>query len=463
METTKPQEKQNDFSQGSIPKAILGMAGPITVAQLVNILYNLVDRMYIGHLPGTGAMALSGLGICMPVIMLVSAFSRLCGDGGAPFCSIERGRGNTEKAELIMGNSFFLLVMVGLIMSVMGNIFMRPILYLFGADSDTYSYAASYCRIYLTGSIFVMISLGMNPYINSQGFSKIGMLTVTIGAVINIILDPIFIFVFNMGVGGAALASVISQLCSALWVLKFLTGKKAIIKLKLKCMRLDLGIVKRITSMGIAGFVMSSTNSIVQGVANRVLLALGGSLYIGIMTVISSVREVVTMPLNGITSGGQPVTGYNYGAKKYDRVRESVRFVTAVAVIYTAVAWMLILLFPSQLMGLFTDNEELITLGVKPFRIYYMCFVFMSLQMAGQHSFTGMGFAKQAIFFSLFRKVIMVVPLMLILPKIGGLGVLGVFLAEPISDVVGGCAAYFTMYFTVYRKMGKVELHSTAD
>lgn len=463
MDGTNTQEKKNDFSQGSIPKAILNMAGPITVAQLVNILYNIVDRMYIGHLPGTGAMALTGLGICMPIIALVSAFSRLCGDGGAPYCSIERGRGNIEKAERILGNSFALLVIAGVVLTVLGNVFMRPILYLFGADGDTYPYALSYCRIYLTGSTFVMISLGLNPYINAQGFAKIGMLTVTIGAVINILLDPIFIFVFDMGVAGAALASVLAQLCSAVWVVKFLTGKKALIKLRFKGLRLEGNIVKTIMTMGVAGFVMGATNSAVQAVSNRVLLAIGGSLYIGIMTVIASVREVVSMPLTGITSGGQPVIGFNYGARKYDRVRQSIRFTTLCSIVYTACAWLIVLLLPGQLMRVFTNDMELIAMGTTPFRVYYMCFVFMSLQMAGQCCFTGMGFAKHAIFFSLFRKVIMVVPLTLILPHIGGLGYLGVFLAEPISDVIGGCACYFTMFFSIYRRMGKKKLHSSAD
>lgn len=461
MEDVKKQK--NDFSQGSIPKAILGMAGPITVAQLVNILYNIVDRMYIGHLPGAGADALTALGICMPIIVLVSAFARLFGEGGAPYCSIERGRGNIEKAERILGNSFTLLVGIGILLTVLGNVFMEPILYLFGADSETYSYAEPYCRIYLTGSTFVMISLGLNPYINAQGFSKMGMVTVAIGAVINIVLDPVFIFALNMGVAGAALASVIAQFCSAVWVLKFLTGKKAIIKLRRSRLGLNGSIVKTITTMGMAGFVMSATNSLVQAVSNRVLLAFGGRDYIAVMTVISSVREVISMPITGVTSGSQPVIGFNYGARKYDRVKTSIRFTSVCAGLYTAAVWILVLIFPRALMSVFTNDADLISIGVTPFRIYYACFVCMFMQMAGQCAFTGMGFAKQAVFFSMFRKVVMVVPLTLLLPHLGGLGSMGVFLAEPISDVIGGGACYLSMYLTVYRRLGKTELHGAAD
>lgn len=453
---------QNDFSVGSIPRHILNMAGPITVAELVNILYNIVDRMYIGHLRGAGAVALAGLGICLPFTMVVAAFSRLCGEGGAPHSSIERGRGNNELAERIQGNSFTMLLIVGALITLIGNVFLRPILAFLGADAETMPYAVSYGRIYISGSLFVMLALGMNPYINAQGFAKTGMLTVTIGAVINIILDPVFIFVLDMGVAGAALASVLAQAVSAAWVLRFLTGKRAILRLTRARMRLDGGLVRRILALGTSGFVVGLTNSAVQGVANRVLGAFGGSVYISLQTVIASVREIISMPIMGATSGAKPVIGFNYGAKQYDRVRESIRFTTFAALGYNTCAWLLVLLLPRQLMGIFTGDTALIAAGVTPFRVYYACFVFMTFQMVGQTSFSGMGFAKQSVFFSLFRKIILVVPMMLLLPHVGGLGVMGVFLAEPISDVVGGLASYLTMYFTVYKRLGSAKLHSVA-
>ena len=429
---------------------IIAMAVPMTVAQLINILYNVVDRMYLGRLPGH--LALTGLGLCLPIISILMGFANLCGMGGSPLCSICRGRGENEEAERIMGNSFSLLLLFGAALTVLCLIFRRPILYLFGASDVTFPYANDYLTIYILGTLFVMISLGMNPFINAQGFSRMGMITVAVGAAVNIVLDPIFIFLLDMGVRGAALATVISQGCSALWVLKFLTGKKAILKLRLSALRLQAGRVRRILSLGTSGFVMSMTNSLAQVLCNASLEAYSGDLYVGVMTVINSIREIITMPVQGITSGCQPVLGYNYGAGQYGRVRQGIRFTTVLTVGYSVVVWAVVMLLPEPLIRIFNNEADLIAAGIPAFRIYFATFFFMSFQFIGQSVFVGLGRSKNAIFFSLLRKAFIVAPLTLILPAVG-FGADGVFLAEPISNVLGGLACILTMYFTVYRRL----------
>ena len=431
---------------------IIHMAVPMTVAQLINILYNVVDRMYLGRLPGH--LALTGLGLCLPIISILMGFANLCGMGGSPLCSICRGRGENEEAERIMGNSFSLLLLFGAALTVLCLIFRRPILYLFGASDVTFPYANDYLTIYILGTLFVMISLGMNPFINAQGFSRMGMITVAVGAAVNIVLDPIFIFLLDMGVRGAALATVISQGCSALWVLKFLTGKKAILKLRLSALRLQAGRVRRILSLGTSGFVMSMTNSLAQVLCNASLEAYSGDLYVGVMTVINSIREIITMPVQGITSGCQPVLGYNYGAGQYGRVRQGIRFTTVLTVGYSVVVWAVVMLLPEPLIRIFNNEADLIAAGIPAFRIYFATFFFMSFQFIGQSVFVGLGRSKNAIFFSLLRKAFIVAPLTLILPAVG-FGADGVFLAEPISNVLGGLACILTMYFTVYRRLDR--------
>ena len=431
---------------------IVYMAVPMTVAQLINILYNVVDRMYLGRLPGH--LALTGLGLCLPIISILMGFANLCGMGGSPLCSICRGRGENEEAEQIMGNSFSLLLLFGTALTVLCLIFRRPILYLFGASDVTFPYANDYLTIYILGTLFVMISLGMNPFINAQGFSRMGMITVAVGAVVNIVLDPIFIFLLDMGVKGAALATVISQACSALWVLKFLTGKKAILKLRLSALRLQAGRVRRILSLGTSGFVMSMTNSLAQVLCNASLEAYSGDLYVGVMTVINSIREIITMPVQGITNGCQPVLGYNYGAGQYQRVRQGIRFTTVLTVVYSVAVWAVVMLLPEPLIRIFNNEPDLIAAGIPAFRIYFATFFFMSFQFIGQSVFVGLGRSKNAIFFSLLRKAFIVAPLTLILPAVG-FGADGVFLAEPISNVLGGLACILTMYFTVYRRLDR--------
>lgn len=444
---------KNDFSKGSVWGNIIAQAVPLTIAQLVQLLYNIVDRMYIGHMEGSSSLALTGIGLTFPIVMLVMAFTNLFGQGGAPLCSIARGAGDKERAEDIMGNSLTMLLMAGMALTMVGYVCKRPILYAFGASDVTYVYAEQYLNIYLAGTMFLMISVGMNHYINSQGFPKIGMLSVIIGAVTNIILDPIMIFGMDLGIRGAALATVISQFVSAVWVMKFLLGKKTLLKLSLKSMKLRPKLDKEIMGLGLTGFILQGTNGLVHVVCNATLNVYGGDLYVGINTVLGSVRDIFQLPIQGITSGCQPVLGFNYGAKEYGRVKEGIRFTVLVGSFYTVVAWILIFLFPEFFIRIFNNDPELIRYGVKALHIYFFGFFMMAFQFCGQSVFTGLGKAKQAVFFSIFRKVIIVVPLTILLPQMGGLGVHGVFLAEPISNAIGGLACFTTMYFTVYRKL----------
>ena len=444
-------QQQNDFSQGSVYRHVLSLALPMTVAQLVQILYNVVDRIYIGHLPGASSLALTGLGLTFPVITLILAFTNLFGMGGAPLCSIARGRGDTERAERIMGSTLTMLLAASVVLTVLGQVFLRPLLFLFGASDDTWPYAAAYLRIYLIGTPLAMVGTGMNGFINAQGFGRVGMVTTLMGAAANIVLDPVFIFLLDMGVRGAALATVISQGVSAVWVLRFLTGRRAILHLRLSCLRLQAGRVKRILSLGLSGFFMNMTNSLVQVVCNATLQSWGGDLYVGIMTIINSLREVFIMPVHGLTNGSQPVMGFNYGAKKPDRVCQSIRFSFSLTVIYAAVFWAIAMAFPQLLILIFNDDPEVIAHGVPALRVYFGLFLFMSLQVAAQGVFVGLGRAKQAIFFSLLRKAVINAPLTVILPV--WMGSMGVFTAEAVSQLIGGLACSLTMYYTVYRPL----------
>lgn len=448
-------DTKNDFSKGSVAKNIWSLAVPMTVAQLVNVLYSVVDRIYIGHLPDASTEALTGIGLALPVITMITAFSNLFGMGGAPLCSIARGAGDVKRAEKIMGNSFTLLLMTGVILMAFCYLTMRPMLYLFGASDQTYPYAQAYLSVYLTGTLFVMISLGMNNFINAQGFGKMGMLTVLIGAVLNIVLDPVFIFGFHMGVYGAAAATVISQGVSAVYVFWFLRGNHVLFRLNKKDMRLEGKLIREITGLGLSGFVMSVTNGSVQIVCNAMLSRYGGDLYVGVMTVINSVREIITMPVNGLTNGAQPVIGFNYGAGEYERVKKAIRFMGTSCIVFTCAVWAVLFAVPQFFIHLFNSEPELLEAGVGAFRIYFFGIFLMALQFTGQSTFVALGKSKQAVFFSLLRKAIIVIPLTICLPMIGGLGVNGVFLAEPVSNLIGGVACFATMYVTVYRKLGK--------
>ncbi len=446
---------KNDFSKGSVVGNIMSLAVPMTVAQLINVLYNVVDRIYIGYIPEHATLSLTGLGVCLPVITIVIAFANLFGMGGAPLCSIERGRGNEREAEAIMGNSFTMMILFGILLTVLGIVFRRPLLYLFGASDVTYPYAKSYMTIYLLGSVFVMTGLGMNAFINSQGFGRVGMMTVLLGAVTNIILDPIFIFGFHMDVQGAALATILSQFVSAAWILKFLTGNKAILRLKRETMGLKVSRVKKIISMGMSSFMAGFTNSLVAVACNATLQTWGGDLYVGVMTVLHSVREIAENMVKGLTSGSQPVLGYNYGAGEYDRVKQAIKFVSVVTISFTVVAWILVSVFPEFFIHIFNRDEELVAAAIPSIRLYFFGFFMMSLQYSGQACFVGLGKAKQATFFSIFRKVIIVFPLTLLFPHVAGLGPMGVFLAEPVSNFVGGAACYGTMIRTVWPELSR--------
>ena len=441
---------KNDFSKGSVAKNIMGLAVPMTLAQLINVMYSIVDRIYIGHMPHVSSEALTGVGLALPVITIITAFANLFGMGGAPLCSIARGENDDEKAKKVMGNSCSLLLISGVVLMILCFIFKQPLLYLFGASNETFPFANSYITVYLCGTLFVMISLGMNNFINAQGFGKIGMLTVVLGAVINIILDPILIFVLHMGVQGAAIATVVSQGISAFWVLRFLTGERVILKLDRPSMRLDKKLVKDITALGTSGFAMSITNGAVQIVCNATLSKYGGDLYVGVMTIINSVREIITMPVTGLTSGAQPVIGYNYGAKCYDRVRTAIKFMAGSCIVFTGISWAFLFFMPAFFLNLFTSNQELVQAGIPAMRIYFCGIFMMALQFAGQSTFVALNRAKQAVFFSLLRKVVIVIPLTLLLPLLGNMGTAGVFWAEPISNVLGGTASFVTMLITVW-------------
>lgn len=456
-QTNPRKNTANDFTQGSIFSNIMSMALPITLGQLINILYSVIDRIYIGRIPGTASLALTGLGLSVPVTTIIMAFSNLYGMGGGPLCSIERGKGDTKEAQAIMCNSFVLLVITGFVLTIAGLLVKRPMLYLFGASDETFPYANDYLTIYLLGTVFVMISLGMNNFINAQGFGRIGMITIMAGALSNIILDPVFIFLLHLGVRGAAIATVISQFVSAVWVLRFLTGKQALFRLEPSAMKLDAARTGRICMLGLSGFVVGITNSAVSIVCNATLQSWGGDLYVGIMTIINTVREVISMPVTGISSGAQPVLGYNYGAKAYSRVRECIRVLSILGIGYTAAAWGFVSLFARPVMSLFTDDTVLIDAGVPCFHIYYAAFIAMSLQFSGQSVFQALGRSRQAIFFSLLRKVIIVIPLTLLLPHVAGLGVYGVFLAEPVSNVLGGAACYCTMLTIMLPELKQLE------
>lgn len=447
--------RQTDFAQGSVYRNIWSLSLPLMAAQLANLLYSVVDRIYIGHMDGENSLALTGLGICFPIITIVAAFASLFGSGGAPLCSMELGKGNREEAQAIMGNSFVCLVASGAVLTVVCLVFHKPILYLFGASDVTYPYAAPYILWYLCGSVFVMIATGMNSFINCQGFGRVGMFTILLGAGANIVLDPLFIFVFHMGIQGAAIATVISQILSALWVLRFLTGKQALLRLEKRALKLDGSRVKRITALGLSGFVMQVTNGLVQMVCNASLQRWGGELYVGVMTVANTIREILTTPVMAFSSGAAPVMSYDYGARRYDRVKKAIRFMSAGCIIYTVTAWLILSLFTAPIIRLFSRDTALIQTGVPIIQLYFFGFFMMAFQFAGQNTFVALGKSRHAVFFSLFRKVIIVVPLTLLLPHFWGLKTNGVFLAEPVSNFIGGAACFITMLCTVLPELSE--------
>ena len=451
--------KRIDFENGTITGNILGAALPMLVAQLLNLLYNVVDRIYIARIPGEGTAALGAVGLCFPLIVIITAFANLFGSGGAPLFSIYRGKKKETEAVCIMNTSFTMLSASALILMVIGMCFARPLLILFGASSEALTYALPYLMVYLIGTLPSMLSVGMNPFINAQGYSVIGMISVAIGAVANLLLDPLFIFVLGFGIRGAAIATVISQVLSAVFVLYFLT-RKSELKVRLlhksevpKC----LGYAKNITSLGTAGFIMQITNSLVTICCNNVLSVTGGDIYISVMTIVSSVRQLVETPIYAMNEGTSPILSYNYGAVRPARVRKAILVLGMMILAYTAVMWSLIILVPGTLIRVFTSDTSLVQDTIPALNQYFAAFIFMDLQYIGQTVFKSLNKKKQAIFFSLLRKVFIVVPLTYLMPYALHMGTRGVFLAEPVSNVIGGSLCFITMLCTVLPELKRME------
>lgn len=451
--------KRIDFENGTVTKNILGAALPMLVAQILNLLYNIVDRIYIARIPGIGTAALGAVGLCFPLIVIISAFANLFGSGGAPLFSIYRGKKEEQQANSIMNTSFSMLCISALILMATGLLFARPLLTLFGASADALTYAHPYMLIYLIGTLPSMLTVGMNPFINAQGYSVIGMSSVAIGAVANLLLDPLFIFVLGFGVRGAAIATVISQFLSAVFVLFFLTKKAEI---KVRFLRINeisgcLNYAKNIISLGTAGFIMQLTNSLVTICCNNVLSVTGGDIYISVMTIISSVRQLVETPIYALTEGTSPIISYNYGARRPSLVRKSGTVMSIMVFCYTAVMWSLIILTPDSLIRVFSSDEALIHDSVPALKQYFAAFIFMDLQYIGQTVFKSLNKKKQAVFFSLLRKVIIVVPLTYLMPYALHMGTDGVFLAEPVSNIIGGSLCFIVMLCTVLPELKRMQ------
>lgn len=448
-----------NFEDGNIAKDIAQTAIPMLAAQILNLLYSIVDRIYIGRIPGEGTSALGGIGLCFPIIILVTGFANMYGMGGAPVFSMELGRRHEKTAESIMNTAFRLICVTGTVIIIAGEVFASPMLRLFGASEQVIGYSLSYLRIYLTGTLFAMIATGMNPFINAQGFSGVGMMSVVIGAGCNLMLDPLLIYVFHMGVAGAALATVISQGLSAVYALRFAMGKKAVCRLRFQkeaCWSAYFPYARQIVGLGTASFIMQCTNSLVQIACNNVLMVFGGEIYVSIMTIISSVRQMLETPLSAVTEGTSPVISYNYGAGRASNVKKAILYMTSVSMCYTLIVWILIERFPQMFIGIFSSDEMLLDKAVSALHLYFYAFIFQTLQMSGQTVFKSLNKKKQAIFFSLFRKVIMVVPLTFLLPYVFGFGAEGVFIAEPISNVVGGVACFSSMLFLIIPELKRL-------
>ena len=446
-------KKTNDLGKGNIGKLLISLATPAIVAQLVNVLYNIVDRIFIGRMDN-GELAMAGVGVAFPILMLISAFSALIGMGGAPLCAIKMGEKNNDEAEKIMSNSFSMLLIIAVILTTGFLIFKEPILWAFGASEATIGYALDYLSIYVLGTIFVQIALGMNSYINTQGFAKIGMMTVVIGAVINIVLDPIFIFVFDLGVKGAALATVAGQMVSALWVLKFLFGKKSILKIRKKYMVPDLKVVGSTMALGVSPFIMQSTESLVLISLNTRLSMFGGDIAVGAMTIMSSIMQIILMPLQGLAQGAQPIISYNYGAKQMDRVKKTFKLTLISCLSFTVIMCSLLMLFPNLFVSIFNNEPELVAITTWAIRIYFLGIFVFGAQIACQQTFLALGQAKISLFLALLRKVVLLVPLIYILPSLFQDKLKGVLMAEPIADVIATLTTV-TCFMVFYKKKFK--------
>lgn len=449
----KKLKKTTDLGKGDIKKLLIALAFPAIVAQLVNLLYNIVDRIFIGRIPN-GEIAMAGIGVAFPILMLVSAFSALIGMGGAPLAAIKMGAKEDKEAEKIISNSFVALIAIAILLTTLFMIFKRPILLAFGASEATINYAVDYLGIYLIGTIFVQIALGMNPFINTQGFAKISMTTVMIGAGINIVLDPIFIFVFDMGVKGAALATVLGQLVSAIWVLKFLFGKSNKIRIRKEFLKVDFKILILIISLGISPFIMQATESLVIVSLNNNLQAFGGDLAVGAMTIMSSIMQIVLLPLMGLTQGAQPIMSYNYGAKNIRRVKKTFKLLLLVSVTYTVIMWFAVMFMPTFFVKIFNNNPELIEITTSSMKIFFFGAFMLGAQIACQQTFLALGQAKNSLVLAMLRKVVLLVPLIYILPKFfieNQNKLTATLVAEPISDIIATLVT-ITVFIIFYKK-----------
>ncbi|MBR0305569.1 MAG: MATE family efflux transporter [Lachnospiraceae bacterium] len=453
---TNHSSNTRDMGTGSIPKLLAQLAIPAVIAQIINLLYNIVDRIYIGHIPEVGASALTGVGLFVPILMLINAFAMLAGSGGAPRAAIAMGRKDLNTAEKIAANCFSLLLLFAVVLTTVFYVSAPTLLRMFGASDVTLPYAVDYARIYILGSIFVLIVMGMNPFITTQGFAKISMLTTVIGAVINIILDPIFIFVFDMGVKGAALATVLSQAVGAVWILRFLTGKQTILRLKKENMKLDPAVFGPCLALGISTFVMLSTESLLSVSFTSSLSRYGGDLAVGAMTIITSVSQLATMPLQGICQGGQPIISYNFGAGNSERVKKAFFTQFKVCVCYTALFWMISMLFPQVFAGIFTEDSKLVEYASWALRIYMAGIFSLGFQICCQQSFMALGQAKVSLLLACLRKIVLLIPLIFVLPMFFENKVFAVFLAEPVSDITAALVTTIT-FLKLFNKILKKE------
>ena len=450
------QQKVNqDMGKGSIPQLMLNLAIPAVVAQLINMLYNIVDRIYIGHIPEAGASALTGVGLFLPILMMINAFAMLAGSGGAPRAAIAMGKNDQREAQKILGNCFSVLMMFAVVLTVVFYIFAPQLLRLFGASDVTLPYGLSYARIYILGTVFVMIVMGMNPFITTQGFAKFSMITTVVGAVCNIILDPILIFGFHMGVQGAAVATVISKEVSAVWVLIFLRGSKTLLRQTLSDMKIVPEVILPYLALGISTFVMLSTESILNISFNSSLSRFGGDVAVGAMTIISSCNQLVTLPLQGICQGGQPIMSYNFGADKKERVKQAFICQFSACVGYATLLWILFLVVPQIFAGIFSSDSSLVDYTVWSMRIYMAGIFSTGVQISCQQTFMALGQAKISLFMACLRKLVLLIPLIFILPHIFSNQVFGVFVAEPISDILAASVTGFMLFSRLNRILEK--------
>lgn len=446
-----------DLGKEPVGHLLFILAVPAITSQVVNALYNMVDRMYIGHIPEVGSAALTGVGVCFPIIMIISAFAYLFGMGGAPRASIFMGKKDNDTAEKILGNCTTSLMIIAVLLTVLVLIFQEPLLYLFGASENTIGYAMDYMTIYAIGTIFVQLTLGLNAFISAQGFSKISMLTVVIGAVTNIVLDPIFIFGLNMGVQGAAVATVMSQALSAIWAFWFLSGKNTILKLKRENLKINFHILLPCIALGVAPFAMQATESVLVLCFNSSLLKYGGDLAVGAMTILSSVMQFAMLPLQGLTQGGQPIISYNYGANQGERVQKAFKLQTISCFSYSSLLWLLIMLVPGLFVAIFTSDPQLTEITIWALRIYMAGVLLMGIQISCQQTFIAFGNSKKSAFLAVFRKILVLIPLIYILPMFISDQVFAVFLAEPIADTIAVLTTSTMFYFEMKNKMKEMQ------